>query len=152
MKTIAKQTVYLKKYDRLLNDIQSIHADRKQSMEFATDYLIKCLDYSFSIASSSSYFVFEDRNIEDVKGYLDEKGYSYMIRPDYDIVSDGSSLVRMSNHFLKSTTKQTQNVNDVWKYTNANVLVFTKMSQVILCLRKSKKKLIDLLVLCGKKG
>lgn len=116
-----------KKYNRLLNDIQSIHADRKQSMEFATDLSDKMSDYSFSIASSSSYFVFEDRNIEDVKGYLDEKGYSYMIRPDYDIVSDGSSLVRMSNHFPKEYYKsKTQNVNDVWKYTNANVLVFYK--------------------------
>ena len=96
-------------------------------MEFATDLSDKMSDYSFSIASSSSYFVFEDRNIESVKSYLDEKGYSYMIRPDYDIVSDGSSLVRMSNHFPKEYYKsKTQNVNDVWKYTNANILVFYK--------------------------
>ena len=79
MKNDSEANCLFKKYDRLLNDIQSIHADRKQSMEFATDLSDKMSDYSFSIASSSSYFVFEDRNIEDVKGYLDEKGYSYMI-------------------------------------------------------------------------
>lgn len=117
----------VKKRTKLLEEIRSIHSDRLQVVDFCHSLADISEDYSFSVASSSAYFVFQDEYIEDVQKYLNNNGFTYMTRPDFDFKTDGNAIVRFSNHFPKDYyANKCENVNEVWEHTDASVLVFYK--------------------------
>lgn len=126
-----------------------VFKQREQSFKEIQNTKEHLIDYSFSRASSSSYILYKESSFDEVVKNFEKNGYYVLIRPNVKSNLEENFLVRLSDHYPKEWyRKGNNNINSVWEYTDASVLVTYKEPELPkykdLKMNKEIKKLIEL--------
>lgn len=121
------QTLSMEKKEKL-KELNKIIEERNQAADFIQNTKNHLEDFSFSKASSSTYVLYKEESLKSVVKELEGKGFNVKIRPNIESSLDTNYLVRFANHYPKEYYVQQRKGNrvtesDVWKYTDASILV-----------------------------
>ena len=114
----------VKKKEHFKKEILEMIEERKQAEKFYFDTTKHIETKSFSGVSSSAYFVYKEKSLNKVLQKIKQSKMQYMIRPDIKENLEDNFLVRFSTHKPNLFIKSKDDIKNIWKYTDASILVF----------------------------
>lgn len=111
-----------------IKKLSLIIQQKDQAQEILKDNKDNIVEFTESAASASLYMVLKEESLNDTINYFENNGYEVLVRPDIDVALVENFQVRVADHeppdFLRS--KDCLDIDKVWQYTDASVLVTYK--------------------------
>lgn len=128
---------------QLESNINTLLSQRVQAIDFANKFDEDIVDYSFSNASCSAYFVVNKTRLTDVREYLENKGFHIDERRFLEFTKGDNFLIRFSDHYPKAYLKRNEENGELFGYTNASMCIMYRDEELPGKATKNLQRFLD---------
>lgn len=129
--------------NQLESNINSLLSQRVQAIDFADKFDEDIVDYSFSNASCSAYFVVNKTRLNGVREYLLSKNFKIDERRFLEYTKGDNFLIRFSDHYPKEYLKRKEENGELFSYTNASMCVMYRDEELPGKATRNLQKYLD---------